>query len=490
MPTSPESARGRACLLGVDVGSTNLKVAAVSPEGELIRLRRSPTPHSASQLIDVVLDGLRSVSDGCEALAIGIASMAETGVPLRGSEPLGDLVRWNRVGADEAPDDLARLDAAELHAATGVPLTRKTPLRTWARLRVADSDRWAAMTRWSGVADLVALALTGELATDHTLAGRTMAYRLPRRRELPGAFDEELLALVGMRPAQLPRVVAPGESAGVTLPGLGLPAGLPVYISGHDHAVGAWGAGMRAPGDRVDSVGTSEAVLRIASHPVERGIAGAQGMSVTRSVDGLREVLLAGSPGGGSFVASLLRGDLGGRALEPSVLEAAAPHPSFFALPYPLGRQSPSPDPEARTRFVDRNGREVNPTAATPEELAGAVLLGLCLQLRWMLDAQDDVLGEPTPVPLPLIGGPAAASGAWRRMRAAVVPARFARVASDEPVAVSAALLAGVRAGASDSSVTLPVGPAEGQDSPDPGIAEIYAAFLDAAAAAPPKGQQ
>src|SRR5699024_948057 len=119
----------------------------------------------------------------------------------------------------------------------------KVPLATWAHLRAADPDRWAAMARWAGAADVVALALTGRLVTDHTLAGRTMAYRLPAPgEELPADFDGELLATVGLRPAQLPEVARPGELAGRVPPGgrWGLDPGTPVVLAGHDHPVGSW----------------------------------------------------------------------------------------------------------------------------------------------------------------------------------------------------------------------------------------------------------
>src|SRR5690606_1382578 len=111
-----------------------------------------------------------------------------------------------------------------------------------AGLRRSEPELFEAMSRWAGVSDLVALSLTGErgltgeLVTDHTLAARTMAYRLPGLGEpLPAAFDPELLALAGMRPEQLPRIAEPGEPAGrvssAASTRTGLPAGIPVIVA-------------------------------------------------------------------------------------------------------------------------------------------------------------------------------------------------------------------------------------------------------------------
>src|SRR5690606_16735969 len=181
-----------------------------------------------------------------------------------------------------------------LFAATGVRPSGKVPLATWAYLRDEEPDRWVAMRRWAGAADLVVLALTGRLVTDHTLAGRTMAYRLPEPgADLPAGFDPDLLAAVGLRPEQLPEVAGPataGVSVGADRP-WGLHPGTPVVVAGHDHQVGAWAAGVREPGEVADSVGTAESVIRV----VGRNPAlGEEGEGAVRS--GGRE---GAEPGGG-----------------------------------------------------------------------------------------------------------------------------------------------------------------------------------------------
>ncbi|WP_149205330.1 FGGY family carbohydrate kinase [Actinotalea subterranea] len=266
--------------LGIDVGSTNTKVAlidltstAVSPRAAAVATER--TPADADGLVACVV---RLVSEvvppGVWPHAVGIASMAETGVPLdRSGTPLMELVRWDghRAGA-EASALSQNFGREALFAATGVRPSAKVPLATWAWLRAAHPEVMARMAYWAGAADLVALALTGELVTDHTLAGRTMAYRTPGAGGLgaggaspamAGEFDADLLAAVGLTPGQLPRVAGPtelsghvGGAGGGRLPGLpavgdhwadareafvraGVSRRTPVVIAGHDHAVGA-----------------------------------------------------------------------------------------------------------------------------------------------------------------------------------------------------------------------------------------------------------
>ncbi len=468
--------------LGLDVGTTNVKAAVVEITGSAVRTvahAATPTPAGGSDLLEAVG---RVVSDvGGDVDVVGIASMAETGVPLDDDGvPLGDLVRWDPSRARGQAEALAATHgAAELFAATGVRPSGKVPLATWAHLREAEPDRWRAMSRWAGAADLVAFALTGRLVTDHTLAGRTMAYRLPAPgAPVPGAFDADLLSAVGMRPEQLPEVARPGDVAGRVRREApwGLRAGVPVVVAGHDHPVGVWAAGLRSPGDVADSLGTAESVVRmVAARPVPELVA-AQGMSLVRTVDGTHEALVAGSPSAGA-VLDWWAEQCGGRAALAPLLEAAAARPRTvdapLLLPYLRGRQGPAPDPDARAVFVGR-------TAGHDDvDLTAAVLDGLALHARWMLTAQAELAGADGAAGEVLVLGSAARPGSpWLRAKVAAGPARLRAVGAPEPVAVGAAVLAAHRAGLAAPAVlhSAPVAVA-----PQPEYERLYARFVRAA---------
>lgn len=474
--------------LGVDIGSTNTKVVLVDvPDPSAtdraprdVASLSAPTPHEARALVAVVARLIRAVlTDSPEPpLAVGIASMAETGVPLAAEgEPLTHLLRWDGHSAGEDADALARVHGREaLFTATGVRPSAKVPLATWARLRRTEPDVYRRMASWAGAADVVALALTGELVTDHTLAGRTMAYRLPGAGEaLAGSFDPALLDIVGLRPGQLPRVAAadavaarvglgsgPGSAWGDVVRGLAdvLPQGTPVVVAGHDHAVGCWAAGTRAPGDRADSVGTAEAVLTILDHaPDPAAVAGA-GMSWVRPVAGRHDALLAGTSSAGAML-DWVRGRLGLDRLDEHLTAALRsldedPEPTgVVVLPYLAGRQTPAPEPGARV-VVEPDADGVR--------LVRAVLEGISLQARWMVDAQRDLAGTTAragdgPAGAALTGtrprrgalavlGTALAVPAWAETKRRVMPEPLCWVDHPQPVATGAAVLALVRSGA------------------------------------------
>lgn len=488
--TAQTAAVSRLLGLGIDVGTTNTKVALVAAprsaaDGvvELLAVASAPTPGPAD--LDRVLRRLavralavagrnadvpgpahaprpRTRAAAPVPLAVGVASMAETGVPLDARDrPLGPWLRWDgQRAAAEAAALADRLGATALFEATGVRPSAKVPLATLAWLAAHDPDRRGALARWAGVADLAALGLTGDLVTDHTLAGRSMAYRLPPAgAALPAAFDAELLAEVGLRPEHLPRVAAPGSVVGTVRPGVwvaaGLRAGTPVTVAGHDHAVGAWAAGVREPGSTADSIGTAEAVCTVlAADPVRADVAQA-GMSLVRTVVG-RPALLAGSSSAGAMVRWWLEHEAGGRQAEDLFAAVAAlsddARPDRAAgpvvLPYVSGRQTPDPDPAARARVV--GDRAAHDAVA----LTAAMVDGLALQARWMLDAQLALgaAADPTlrPDRLVVLGGPATRNAAWMRAKAELSPVPVRLVDCAEPVAAGAALLALHRAGLLD----------------------------------------
>ncbi|MCX7522832.1 FGGY family carbohydrate kinase [Microbacterium sp. STN6] len=493
--------------LGIDIGTSNTKVTVLEldddPASRLPVRERSthalPTPADAGELVSVVMTLVSAAASRAASpvAAVGIASMAETGALLEpDGTPVGPLLRWNRVGGAKGAQALAReLGAEALYEATGVPVVQKAPLAMWRGLAASGDARWHARARWAGMCDLVGLVLTGRLATDHTLAARTMAYRLPGGgHPLASGFDVDLLAAVGVSHEQLPEILAPGEPLGVVTAGAaaatGLPAGVPVTIAGHDHAVGAWAAGVRVPGGVANSVGTAEALIRVLGQPAHRGEARAAGMSLARAVDGEHETLLAGNPMAGALVDWLFETRMPGVSRDDA-LRSADRLPSEpgerLVLPYPRGRQSPRPDPEARFAVVGRDGAE----APEPEDAGEFVRLtveALALQLRWMDAAQSAVASAERGEHIVSLGGPGGTNAAWWKAKTALLPAALARVTVSEPVASGAALLAAVRAGLCEAAAQLPL--IRQQQYTNPAYDNAYTDFVAAATAQTERSRQ
>lgn len=461
--------------LGLDVGSTNTKAVLVeADEGRVIPLALAsrPTPNTADGLIACVLALVTEVlATGRTPECVGIASMAESGVPFSAEgKPLTPIMRWDgRRGSDQAAALARLIPPRELFEATGVHLGAKTPLAIWRWLREERPTVFGALGSWAGVADLVARAMTGHLVTDHTLAGRSMAYRLPRPgEELQAVFDADLLALAGLDPERMPRVALPGDVATtLTDPrfrAAGLPGGIPVVVASHDHAVGAYFAGARESGDTADSLGTAEAVVMLLPGQPDLERSFAAGLNVVRSVTGRTNALLAGSSSAGSMVA-WWRERLGSQA-EKVFHDALGRMPAssrHVVLPYLRGRQCPCPDPFAEVGVVAVDVPDVaGPNAADPNAAGVAsvdeliardpvdatlgMFAGVAGQARWMFDAVTTIAAIPAGV-IVVCGGPDAADSPLMAMKAVLSPVPMRRVQTPEPVATGAALIACERAG-------------------------------------------
>lgn len=456
--------------LGIDVGSTTTKATLVAVGAEVRELRTATraTAARAERLVDDVLECVRDVvaGGGGEVAAVGVTSMAETGVPLAADgTALTELLRWDAgLGAGEVPGFAA--DAAALFRATGVRVSAKTPLATWAWLRRERPDVWSRMDRWAGAADLVAHALTGTVVTDHTLAGRTGGFRLPEPgQSVATGFDADLLGLVGLTPDRLPTVAAPDAVAGAltsrAAARLGLPDGVPVVVAGHDHQVAAWAAGVRRAGEVADSLGTAEAVLTVLEARPDLEWVRSQGMSVVRTVAGTGEALISGTSSAGAMLRAWLDGvppNLREETLARAAAEmSAAPEPTGAAVPpYLRGRQTPVPDPDATA------GRP--PSEWSLPRQARAVVEGICYQARWMIATQA---GENGPREVTVIGGDRLPR-LWLDAKRATSPWPVRQVRAAEPAAAGAALLALARSGAlGDPAGALLVGPTLSRTEPD-----------------------
>lgn len=475
--------------LGIDVGSTTTKVALVdvrpSPEDggpRVLRVGQVATPDTAPALRDALAELIRSCTSdaGGPIAAIGVASMAETGVPLAADgAPLTPFQRWDRATGRDHLDRLRRRHP-DLLRRTGLPATPKPTLVALTRLRDDAPDVFARLARWQGVADHIVALLTGAHVTDHTLAARTMLRRRADAQRGGAQWDAELVAATGIREGVLPRIVAAGEAAGRTTPdaaAFGLPPGIPVYLAGHDHAVGAWAAGVRSPGEVADSLGTAEAVLAVTDEAAETAVD--DGFSIGRSVDDRHDTVMGGSPACGALLAAWPTALVDVLAAEDPAHWPTSP---VTVLPYPRGRQCPSPDPDATLVTIGVHGSD-------PDDVsAHAVLQSLVLHARWMREAAGRHAGIPADRVI-LLGSLAARIPVWAPLTAAAAartPDRprgvaVARCATREPVAAGAALLAAVREGLAPADVALPV--AEVAPASAPGLHDAYERFGSAATA-------
>ncbi|MFE7644920.1 xylulokinase [Streptomyces phaeoluteigriseus] len=259
-------------VVGVDTSTQSTKVLVVdAATGRVVASGQAPHTVSSGagresdprQWWDALHEALRQCGDAAhEAAAVSIGGQQHGLVTLdeRG-EPVRPALLWNDVrSAPQARRLTEELGGAKFWAErTGLVPAASFTVTKWAWLAEHEPEALRATKAVRLPHDYLTERLTGEGTTDRGDASGTGWWA--SRSE---AYDEEILAHVGLDPALLPRVVRPGEVAGTVRDTHDLPfsKGTLVAAGTGDNAAAALGLGLR-PGTAVLSLGTSGTVYAV-----------------------------------------------------------------------------------------------------------------------------------------------------------------------------------------------------------------------------------
>jgi xylulokinase len=302
-------------------------------------------------------------------------------------------------------------------------------------------ERFSRARRALMMADWIAYRLSGEAATDPTLASRTLYFDIRQR-----CWSEEMLAFAGVD-ASFPAPIAPNGTplapvrtdilAGAAI------AGSPVVaVGGHDHIVGGLATGLNEPRTLIDSVGTAEALLLATTAPLVDPETLRRGY-VQGAIETDRELsYVAGAILSSGGAIEWLRTTVGQIPHQRLIAEAYLVPPGsqgVVFIPHLANGPPPLPDMHARGAFF---GLTQN---VTPAVLYRAVLEGLAYQSRLILDGMTSLPGIGPLGGLRFIGG-TSRNRLFLSIKANVFGRPIRVVEEPEATALGAALLAGVAA--------------------------------------------
>ena len=407
-------------VLGLDLGTSEAKAALIGLDGRLLGLGRGTYP------TDVGSDG-RAEQDPRDWWAALTAATQSLARELPGADVLaicavGQGPTLTVMDADALPVRPALTWQDRRAGAGGYGLL---PRMAWL---AREDPEGAARARWLMASwDAVGLWLTGEAVTTVQV-----------HETVP---SPEALEAAGVRVSSVAPALAYGSRLGSLRPeaaeALGLLPGLPVIAGVNDGAASMLGAGLRVPGDAVDTGGTSGGIAIYAERPVsvERSflapaplpglwVVGGAMAALGASVDWMRSVVL-------------------GDRWTPDELFLAAAHVAPGAgglvfLPYLAGERAPIFDEGARGVLFGLT------LAHGPEHLARAALEGAAFALRHVAEPLAEA-GAPVRE-LRLAGRPSAGD-AWARIKADVLGVPVAIPTVGETAVLGAAILAAVGVG-------------------------------------------
>ncbi|MEU6473045.1 xylulokinase [Streptomyces massasporeus] len=261
-------------VVGVDSSTQSTKALVVDAStGRVVASGQAPHTVSSGagretdprQWWDALCEALHQCGEAAhEAAAVSVGGQQHGLVTLddRG-EPVRPALLWNDVrSAPQARRLTEELGGAKFWAdRTGSVPAASFTVTKWAWLAEHEPEAVRATKAVRLPHDYLTERLTGQGTTDRSDVSGTGWWASGTE-----AYDEEILAHVGLDPALLPRVVRPGEVAG-TVHSHDLPfsKGTLVAPGTGDNAAAALGLGVR-PGVPVMSLGTSGTVYAVSRH--------------------------------------------------------------------------------------------------------------------------------------------------------------------------------------------------------------------------------
>jgi xylulokinase len=448
-------------LIGLDLGTSAIKVAAYAEDGMALASARREVPGHRPQPGHSEVDVADSRAAFWSALgevaahqavradppaAISFSSSGREVFPVgAGGTPLGPcLMTADTRGDDVAAETAARRSPEEWFRLTGHVPRRMDPVNRalwWRRTHPAVVARTRWFMNWH---EYFALLLSGRPVVDWSDAGTWATYDVAT-----GGWSADRIAETGIDAAWLPEIQPNGTPIGRILPRVAFELGLPpatlVVTGAYDAYAAAVGSAAVDPG----VVGLACGTWHSFTMPVRPG------WPIGLVHDGLNVFphpgptgfgILATNPNGTSVidwardVLHLSIGDL------DAGLAATAPGPGHvFADP----ALTPLPHVAAAPGF---GGTLTGLTLATTGvDIVRALLEGIACRFALTLDLLRD---RGIAATLVRATGGGARSSWWLQLKADVTGIPVEVVAQDEPGAFGAALLAGVGAGIYESVST------------------------------------
>lgn len=365
------------CILGVDIGTTNVKVLAFQPKtGDIIAQASAPltTLHPKAgyaeqdadevwnNLVKVLEEVCREVAQQKGAIeAVGFSSAMHSSLAVDDAgKPLTNAILWSDNRAEKQAD-LLRHEQADLgkdiYQKTGTPLHPMIPLCKLAWFREHDLRLLRRATGWISIKEYIWHKLTGQYQIDYSIATATGLFDSQKREwylpalEFAGIRIEQVSEPVpttyagSLKSGHLPKIVS--ESL----------AEAKLYIGASDGCLANLGAGAIESGITTITIGTSGAIRRTVQRPLrdDRGRLFSYILNVNDPTD--KNYYVVGGPtNNGANVLQWVSEKLTQSETDAVLAEAETVAPGsdgLLFLPYLQGERAPLWDAGVRGSYLN-----------------------------------------------------------------------------------------------------------------------------------------
>jgi xylulokinase len=458
MPSEPSY------LLGIDLGTSAVKVGVYSTTGERIALESDEyalTPQADAVEADPelywgpVVRAVRRVlglvgGSSDRIVAVSTSTFGESVFPmLKDGTPARPSISWmDGRSSTEADLLVARLGAQHLLELSGqADINAVWPATKFLWMKHHEPEVFARVATFLLPNDYLLYRLSGQLVAELSMWGSSLLLDIRSK-----AWSEASLEAVGISRAQLPTRTPPGTVLGTVSAACAAETGLSMHtlvVAGAmDQMCAAVGAGNIVPGIVTESTGTVVALLTTLDAPVFD--ATTRVPCHIHAVPG-KYCLLPWSPTGGMVLkwfkdrfgeTEIARAGREGRDVYDLLCEQAAAVPpgsdGLILLPFLEGAGFPEFHPAARGVLL---GLSLTHTKA---HLTRAILESIAYLVRADLEALQRLGVSPREVRL--LGG-AAKSPLWSQIKADVLGLPVSVLPGSDTAALGAAMIAAVGAG-------------------------------------------
>jgi xylulokinase len=452
----PKGAPSASALLGIDLGTSSVKVVAVSTGGKILGLGSveypilTPEPGWAEQdpeeWWNATTQAVRKAivaADHPEILAIGFSGQMHGPVLLdKNQKPLGNAIIWaDQRGALVLAEIEERVERRLLATVCGTAPAAGFLISTLFWLKRFDQLRFDQIGSVLLPKDYLRFRLCGDLSTDPSDAAATGLFDVPNL-----VWSQAVIEKLEMPVEIFPRIRGSVELAGKLNvqagQAFGLPPGIPVAVGSADQPAQAVGNGLFEPGRGSVTIGTGGQVFL----PMAEPLMDPQARLHTFCHADRRRWYLLGAMLAAGMALRWLRQTLYGETVSYSEMDRRAEKikpgcEGLFFLPYLVGERSPIMDPKARGGFVGLTLRHQGP------HLVRALLEGVAFSLRQIVEAMEETGAS---VDDWIVSGNGLASPLWRQILADILRRPLLRGRDEnsaERAGVGAAIQAGIAAG-------------------------------------------
>jgi xylulokinase len=387
--------------LGIDLGTSAVKVLALSEDGDVLAKSKRGYPTHAPAIgrsEQSPETWWTATTEATREVAAQLGGTSIDGVGLSGQlngfvlldehdQPLQEAIIWLDRRATAETEELARECGATIEAVSG---NRVSPISVMSKLLWLKRHRPEALAKTKGlllVKDYILWRLAGVHVTDPSDASATNLMDLASRK-----WSVELCKVVGVDPGLLPGIMPSISVAGRMTRSAsaetGMPEGVPVAPGGGDVAALALGCGVISDGPLGVTLGTAGHVVISTKRQLPR--AGNGLWQIPHMIED-RMIWLGLIMAGGLSLSWLYRV----ASLEPSttsfedfvaLADTAAPGArGLIFLPFLEGAATPYERPNARASFVGLT------SSHGTAELIRAVMEGVAFNLRQCVELFEEM---------------------------------------------------------------------------------------------------